>query len=183
MQVLNRANDQIILKEEKYFLGFGIGLIAMSVSGINMLIEFFFVDGASFSEDVIGVIFLSVWVLTVLLLSAYCFVEFSKKITINANGVYCKTWISKKALKWNEIEDWGISYYGRMKWGGNCYNLYFSENVNQIKNSCSKRLKGKMIKVLASEEDYYGAANDVISFCKELSHVEPFVGEDKFHFL
>lgn len=99
-----------------------------------------------------------------LLLSAYCFVEFSKKITINANGVYCETWISKKALKWNEIEDWGISYYGRMKWGGNCYYLYFSENVNQIKNSCSKRLKGKMIKVLASEEDYYGAANDVISF-------------------
>lgn len=183
MQVLNRSNDQIILKEEKYFLGCGIGLIAMSVFGINMLIEFFFVDGVSFSEDVIGVIFLSVWVLTALLSSAYCFVEFSKKITINANGVYCKTWISKKALKWNEIEDWGISYYGRMKWRDNCYCLYFSENVNQIKNSCSKRLKGKMIKVLASMEDYYGAANDVISFCKELSHADPFVGEDKFHFL
>ena len=69
----------------------------------------------------------------------FAFATNSKQITINNDGVLCKSWLHKTFVKWTDIKDWGLSYCGQTRFEGNTYYLYFSEHECPMKNDCKKK--------------------------------------------
>lgn len=180
---LSQSKNQIIIKRNTTFLGIGVVTIIMAISGIRLLFGLLpFEENYTFA-DVLGLVFVCVWVFVVLSMGVFAFATNSKQITINSEGVLCKSWFSKKFIKWADIKDWGLSYCGQTRGEGNTYYLYFSKHECQIKNECKKKLKGKMIKTFIIGNDYFDAVNTIISFCSEKTDITPFVGKDKYHFV
>lgn len=124
-----------------------------------------------------------VWILVVLGMCVFSFLSNSKQVTINSDGILCKSRINKKFIKWSDIKDWGLSYCGQTRIEGNTYYLYFSEHECKVKNECRKNLKGKMIKTFVVGNEYFDAVDKVIPFCKDKTEIKPFIGKDKHHFL
>jgi hypothetical protein len=131
----------------------------------------------------LGLAFVSVWVMAVLSASILSFVNYSKQIIINNDGILCKTILNEKLVNWSDIKDWGISYCGQSRGQGNTYDLYFSEHECKVKNECRKKLKGKMMKIYVFQDDYSEVVSEIIPFCSEKTNVKPFIGKDKYHFI
>ena len=91
--------------------------------------------------------------------------------------------IKTKHYDWSEIKDFGLSYSGQVRGGGNTYDLYFSKKQQKTKNNCKKRLKGDVIKIFIFGDDYRVASEKVIPYCEKYATEPPFVGEDKYHFM
>lgn len=175
-----QTENQIVLKRNTFFLGIGIVavlMVAMVIRTIFAILPF----GDEY--DAFALIFLSVWIVAVLAMAVYAFTVCSRKITINDEGVLCKTWFSKSQIKWDEIKDWGLSYCGVSRGMGNTYYLYFSKQQHPIKNDCKKKLKGKMIKNFVFSNGYDEVISKIVPFCESRTQVEPFIAKDKPHFM
>jgi hypothetical protein len=131
----------------------------------------------------LGLAFVSVWVMAVLSASILSFVNYSKQIIINNDGILCKTILNEKLVNWSDIKDWGISYCGQSRGQGNTYDLYFSEHECKVKNECRKKLKGKMIKIYVFQDDYSEVVSEIIPFCSKKTNIKQFIGKDKYHFI
>ena len=172
-----------ITYKKGYFLGHCIIATIMAIIGFRILFLLLPFDEGYTLADVLGLIFVCLWIVIVISMGIFAFVTNSKKIEINGEGVLCSTVFKKEFLKWSEIKDWGLSYCGLTRFEGNTYYLYFSKNPQKTKNECKKKLKGKMIKMHVIGNDYVEAVRDVIPFCREKTSAEPFIGKDKFHFI
>jgi len=179
---LSQSKNQIIIKRNTTFLGIGVVAIIMAIVGVRLLFGLLPFEENYTLADVFGLVFICGWLTVVLSLGIFAFVTNSRQITINDEGVLCKSLFSKAFIRWADIKDWGLSYCGQTRWEGNTYYLYFSKHECQIKNECKKKLKGKMIKTFIYGNDYFDAVNIIIAFCGEKTDKTPFVGKDKYHF-
>lgn len=167
----NMGKKPIIIKGNTLHSVGGIVFIIMAIIGLNLLWDMDSCDSMS------AYIFSIVWILIALIFSVCSFIEASKKVILCDTGVYFRSLISKDYLDWNEIKDWGLSYSGSARGGGEIFVLYFSKNVFRIKNARKKSLKGKMIKIEIFEAEYVKTLNNVIPYCKKKTFVDPFIGE------
>ena len=135
------------------------------------------------ASNVAGVIIAGVWTLIMLCMGITAASAGSAEITIDGDGIKRKSKLVKSCLCWSEVEDWGLSYTGKSRFGERYYDLYFSKHVCPEKNECGKKLKGKMIRFIVNGSDYFRIVERVIPFCKDKTDVPPFVGEDRPHFL
>ena len=180
---LSQPKNQIIIKRNTTFLGIGVVTIIMAIAGIRLVFGLLpFEENYTFA-DVFGLIFVCVWILIVLSMGIFAFATNSKQITINNDGVLCKSWLHKTFVKWTDVKDWGLSYCGQTRFEGNTYYLYFSEHECPMKNDCKKKLKGKMIRTFVIGNDYSEAVSKIVPFCKEKTDIIPFVGKDKYHLI
>jgi len=180
---LSQSKNQIIIKRNTTFLGIGVVTIIMAIAGVRLVFGLLpFEENYTFA-DILGLLFVCAWILTVLSMGVFAFVTNSKQIAINSEGVLCKSWINTNFIKWADIKDWGLSYCGQTRFEGNTYYLYFSKHECQVKNECKKILKGKMIKTFVIGNDYSETVSKIIPFCKEKTSVIPFIGKDKYHLI
>jgi hypothetical protein len=112
----------------------------------------------------------------------FAFATNSKQITIDRDGILCKSWFRTEFIRWDEIKDWGLSYCGQTRGEGNTYYLYFSRHECPVINECKKRLKGRMVKTLVIGNRYSEAVSSIVPFCSENTDIPPFIGQDKYHF-
>lgn len=180
---LSQTENQIQFKPNASFLGVAVVAVGMAVVGFNLLIGLLPLEQGYTFADVFGVAFVCCWVLVVLGTAFYSLNTASKKITIDREGVCSKSWFKTEAIRWTDIQDWGLSYCGQTRYEGNTYYLYFSVQEHQIKNECTKKLKGKMIKVIVVGDEYKEVVDKVLPFCMDKTYIKPFVGKDKFHFI
>lgn len=179
---LSKTKNQIVIQRNTTFLGIGVFAIFMAASGVRLLFGLLpFEEDYTFG-DVFGLVFICAWIALVLGMGIFAFTTNSKQITIDGDGVLCKSWFHKEFIKWSEIEDWGLSYCGQTRWEGNTYYLYFSRRACPVINACKKKLKGRMVKTFVIGNDYSEAVSTIIPFCSEYTAVPPFVGKDKYHF-
>lgn len=178
-----QSKNQIIIKQNTTFIGIGVVAIFMAIAGVRLLFGLLPFEQNYTHVDVFGLIFVCVWIIFVLSMGIFAFLTNSKKITLNNDGVLCKTWLNKKFIKWSDIKDWGLSYCGQTKWEGNTYYLYFAVNECQLKTDCKKKLKGRMIKTIVIGDDYFETVSKIIPFCEEKTNITPFIGMDKYHFI
>ncbi len=176
-----REKDKITIGGNPLFIGIGIVALIMAASGIRLFIGLL-QNEALTTADIFGIVFVSIWTAVVLWMSAYAFITNSTRVTITREGVFCSSILDKRELKWTDIRDWGLSYSSSDRSGNNTYYLYFSPHVCEIKNNCKKRLRGKMIKTFVTGDEYYEAISSVVPFCRQLTDIPPFIGEDRYHF-
>lgn len=182
MLAMNFSRHQIEIKGNAMFFGMGIAGLGMGAVGITVILGMLpFEDGNTFA-NLFGLGFMCVWTMLALGMGLYSLSTNKSRLTLNDEGIFYRSWFGSAFLHWNEVQDYGLSYYGKQRGGGNLYYLYFSDHVCPPKNECRKKLRGRMIKVTAVEGEYYEALR-VLPFCRERTSVEPFIGEDKFHFL
>lgn len=167
----NRFKNPIIIRGNSLHSVGGMAFIVMAIIGLNFLLD---LDP---SDSMSAYIFIIIWILIVIIFSVCSFIEAGKKVILCDNGIYSYTLISEDFLDWNEIKDWGLSYSGRARGGGEIFYLYFSKKSFQKKSACKKKLKGKMIKIEIFEAEYVKILNNVIPYCKKKISVEPFVGK------
>lgn len=174
----DRINNQIKIGADDFFRkGFLCG-IALACMGIALLIDTLPWEEGYTEGDIFGTIFLLVWILGVIAMSLIYLADFKKRIFINDEGVLYITWNRKKFLYWNEIKDFGLSYYGNNGMGLEMYYLYFSKKKFEKKNESSKKLKGSIIKTCIMCDKYDDILSVVIPFCKERISVEPFIAKE-----
>ncbi len=176
-------NNRYILRGNVFFVGLSAVALFMMISGIRMICDILPFEEGYTGGDIFGLGFMCVWTLVVTCGFLVGLTNATKKMIINSEGVTTKNLFSKKTYLWAEIEDYGVSYSGNTRGEGNTYDLYFSKQPQKTKNECRKRLKGKMLKTYIFETDYTIVAEDIMPFCRQYTAVEPFVGEDKFHFI
>ena len=178
-----QSKNQIIIRRNTTFIGIGVFGIVMAIAGVRLLFLLLPFEQNYTFADVLGLIFVCVWIIIVLSMGIFAFLNNFKQIIINNDGVLCRSLLNKKLLKWSDIKDWGLSYCGQTKWEGNTYYLYFAENECQIRNDCKKKLKGNMIKTFVVGDDYSEAVCKIIPFCEEKTNITPFIGKDKYHLI
>jgi len=167
----NRLKNPIIIKGNSLYSIVGIVFIVIAIIGLNLLLD------SDPGDSMSGYIFNIVWIIITLILSGCSFIEAGKKVILCDTGIYSCTLISEDFIDWNEVKDWGLSYYGRARGGGEIFYLYFSKNVFKIKSARKKKLKGKMIKIEIFDAEYVKTLNNVIPYCKKRTFVKPFIGE------
>lgn len=182
MIVNDRDNRQLIIKSNQAFWGIGIFVLLMAVVFGGFFLSLNPFEDLNTFMDYFGVVFLGVWLLTLLGGGAYTVVTNSKTVTLDDRGILCRSLVGQDFIRWFEVADWGLSYCGQTKGEGNTYELYFSKHPCLTKNDCRKRLKGKMIRTFVMEKDYEEAVTVIIPFGKERTSVAPFVAVDRFHF-
>lgn len=181
--MLRKESNKIILKGKSFFLVMTLGAGYMAYQGISLLCGLFSHEEGYTGADILGAVFVCFWTLMILCMGIYALLQGTKKIIIDEQGVLCKTLFTKRFLTWPEIADWGISYCGQTRGEGNTYYLYFSEQIQSVKNECRKKLRGSMIKYFIMGDEYYEAITELVPFCKERCSVEPFIGKEKYHFI
>ena len=132
--------------------------------------------------DIFGVVFICLWTLFMIAGGVYAFSEY-RQIIISVEGILSKSCFKTELLSWDEIQDWGLSYYGIVRYQGPTYYLCFSKNPCLTKNKYSKKLKGKIIKRDIRQIQYAQMVNIVIPFCAERARVKPFVSENKYPYM
>ncbi len=183
MVVLNKSNNQIVLKNNPIFLLIGITALCMGIVGFHVIFAILPFEEGYTGGDIYGLIFLCVWTLVAFSMSIASLNTSIQRTIINNEGICTKSWFNKEKLTWSEIEDWGLSYCGQTRGEGNTYYLYFSKSQQKTKNTCSKKLRGTMLKTNVMGEEYSEVVDIVVPFCLSRTAVKPFIGEDKFHLL
>jgi hypothetical protein len=183
MFVLHTGQKLIIFKRNIVYIVVGVFAVFLAVVGSCFIFRLWSAEEQSSFMDYFGFAFICVWLVGLLAVGISFLASGSKQVTINDQGVLCHSLFGKTFIPWPEIADWGMSYCGQIKGEGNTYEVYFSKHPCSIKNDCSKRLKGKMIKTFVYKNEYQEAVDKIVPFCKKYTTVEPFIGVDKFHFL
>lgn len=184
MLKFNRAKSKIVIKRNTPFLFVGIIIIALSIAECILILGFLDFDIKYTFTDLLDLTFVFIWTLIFFGLGLYVLSANSKEITIDDSGVLCKSIFIKRFISWSEIKDWGLSYCSQTRWEGITYYLYFSKEVHPIKNGNKKKLRGKTIKTFIIGNDAYtDVVSDIFPFCSERSKTEPFVGNNKYHFV
>ena len=179
---IEHTNSRMTLKGSNSFAAVGVVAFVMGSVGIFLISDMLrSADSSADSSDVLGVVIASVWTLLTFSMGVYALASGSRTLTLDDDGVTCKTWFQQSFLPWNEVNDWGLSYHGRDRWGNNFYDLYFSREMYPVRNECAKKLRGRILRVTI--DDYMQAVNSIIPFCRGKTTVVPFVGTDKPHFI
>ncbi len=186
------SDNQMKITANPSFKGIAIvALIMICFLLYNVLYGFFapepddmeLVDDTFTTADLFGILFMCLWVGVVLFIGASALLLGCQVITVDANGVTSQSLCFQKTLTWKEIKDYGVSYYGQTRGEGNTYALYFATNVQPVKSDCKKKLKGNMIKAYVIGDAYDDVIQKVFSFCMRYTEVQPFVANDKFHWI
>lgn len=180
-----RTKDGYEIKSHGIFIPIGVTACFMAFMGGKLILEIVLgmLGGEPFEKaDIFGLAFLCLWFSLVLWMAFKSFSEGSKRVCISGEGVVLRSLLKKVFVPWDEICDYGISYSGKAKGGGSIYDLYFSRDYQQEKNECSKRLRGKIVKISIEGEEYRTLAEVVIPYCRHRCCVAPFIGVDKPHF-
>jgi hypothetical protein len=180
---LHRTEHEIEIRGNEGFIGIGIVALFMAGIGVRLIVGMLpFEDGYTFG-DVFGFVFLCLWTAVALLMGLFGISAGRSMLRVDYEGVTYRSMLRKQHLAWSEIADYGLSYCGQSRGDGNTYDFYFSTELQQAKNECSKNLKGQMIRYTVTEDDYSHIVEKVIPFCRARTRVEPFIGVDKVHFI
>lgn len=133
--------------------------------------------------DYLGLVFVSLWIILICWMGIYSIVAGLRTVVVDEFGVSCSVLFFKRSYYWEDITDFGISYCGQARGEGKTYYLYFSKRVQRTKDKYKKRLKGQMIKTFIYQKHYSDVTDELFPFCRKFARVEPFVAEDKFHFI
>lgn len=182
--MIKKDETDFIVKSNSMFLFLSIGTFVFFIGGITMtlrdMVPYF---NEYMPEDFIGFGFMCLWSTVALLMSLFSFCEYSKKIEINNNGIAYSTIFKKKFIEWHNIQDYGLSYSGQVRGGGNAYYLYFSNEQLELSGKYRKKIKKDTIRINVFGNDYKLAINEIIPFCNTKTTVTPFVAEDVFHLI
>lgn len=130
------------------------------------------------SNKPIGLIEILFFVFLIVFLTIYAYVDSTKKLTVNNNGVTFKSALKSEYISWADVNDYGVSYCGRGRYG-TCYYLYFSKEKQNKKNEYSKKFKGGTIKFLFDGKQYKTITDNLIPYCIEKISITPFIGKEK----
>ena len=183
MSQIKTDGKQFSIKGNPMFLIMAIAALAMAILGLTLISGLLLEGEEILVEDLPGVFFMAIWLTVVTWMGIYALTSYSKKIVIDETGVTCTSLFRSVRYDWYEIGDFGLSYSGRERGGGNIYDLYFSKNSLSEASEHRKRLKGDVIKTFIFSRDYYLITEDVIPFCQRFTSVRPFVARDEFHFI
>lgn len=182
MFVLHPEQKQLIFKRNISYIVVGVFAVCLAVVGCCYIFRLWCAETQSSFMDYFGFVFICVWLIGLFSAGISFLAIGSKQVVINNQGIFCRSLFKKTFIPWSEVADWGMSYCGQTKGEGNTYELYFSKQPCSIKNDCSKRLKGKMIKMHLFGNEYQKAVDMIVPFCKAYTTVEPFIAVDRFHF-
>ncbi len=182
------TNDGFELRSNPLFLKIGIVATVMECGAFYFFIPMFLEFDGSFADiaDVIGAAFICLWLGVVFCGALYSFFKYSQKLFVREDGVLYTSIFGRRHLCWNEIKDYGLSYDGRVRDGGdfsNSYILYFATEKQSDKNKFKKKLLKKALKISVSSNDYAWLLENVFPFCKSRIAEQPFVPEDVPHFI
>ena len=183
MSQIQIKDNQIIVKGNSLFLYICLGAAFMAFLGGSLLFEILPFREEHGTEDIFGVAFMFAWVSIVLWMGFTALSNYKRKIIIDETGVSCGSLLKNRHFDWSEIKDYGLSYSGQVRGGGNTYDLYFSKKEQKKINNCKKRLRQDVIKICIFGDDYRIASETVIPYCEKYATEPSFVGEDTYHFM
>ena len=178
-----QSSGKIVVSGDNVFFGIGGFAVLMVVLGVCGAVGAFPFFREHTAADVFGFFFLCAWTLFALTMAIHSFRNKGKRIIIDREGVKCESLLFHAHYDWVEIKDWGLSYAGKTRGGVDIYALYFSKEVQTVKNDCRKKLKGKMIQCYLFGDEYHTANRLILPFCREHTAVSPFVAEDRPHII
>lgn len=182
---MKMTNNGFELRSNTLFLKIGIVATVMECGALYFFVPMFWeFDGSAI--DIGATVFMCVWLSAVLCGAIYSFFKYSQKLLVCEDGVFYTSFFGKRHLRWNEIKDYGLSYDGRIKEGGdfsNSYILYFASEEQSGKNKFKKKLSKNVLKISVSSNDYAWLLQNVIPFCKSRIEEQPFVPDDVPHFI
>lgn len=182
------TNNGFELRSNTLFLKIGIAATVMECGVLYFFIPMLLESDGSFVDiaDVIGTAFICLWLGAVFCGALYAFFKYSQKLFVREDGVFYTSIFEKRHLCWNQIEDYGLSYDGRVQDGGdfsNAYILYFASVEQDCKNKFKKKLSKKALKISVSSKDYVWLLENVFPFCQTRTGKPAFVPEDVPHFI
>ncbi|MCM1365491.1 MAG: hypothetical protein NC122_10210 [Faecalibacterium sp.] len=95
-------------------------------------------------------------------------------LTIDQNGIKSKLLFAEKQITWNELQDFGFSYYAETRYDGELFNLYFSGETLETGKNGKKKLNGKTIRAYVHDDEYDTFESEVISFCRKYTSLLPY---------
>lgn len=99
----------------------------------------------------------------------------TRTLILDDRGVTLRTLIGSTFLAWEEIQDWGLSYYEWIRFEGNTYDLYYSKSTLATRKKNKKALKGVAIKLIVLQNEYDDVTEKVVAFSRDHTAVEPFI--------
>ena len=180
---IEQTDGRMTLKGGGSFAVVGVMAFAMGTVGILLFVDMLRSAGEPDSNAVLGAVIAAVWTLLTFSMGVCAFAAGSRTLTLDDGGVTAKTWFRRSFLPWSEVNDWGLSYRGRDRWGSNFYDLYFSREIYPARDECRKKLRGRMLRITIDNDGYTESVARVIPFCSSRTAVTPFVGVDKMQLL
>ena len=177
------TEHKIELKNNDEHMMIGAGALFMAGIGVWLIYSLLPFGETYTFGDVLGFVFVCLWTVAAIVMAVLSISSANAVLRIDRESVSYQSFIQKQVLTWPQIADYGLSYCGQSRGDGNTYDFYFSMEKQTKINECSKKLKGKMIKYTVQEKDYSQIVSKVIPLCRSNTRVEPFVGDDKPHFL
>ncbi len=178
MARIENQNDRIVIKGNKSFLIYCFIILFMIFIAAPILFDILRFEEKPNVIEIIGVIFLIIWLIFALWMSFYSFSNLTKKIIIDKTGVTCTNIFKKQHYDWTEIKDYGLFYLFKSRSWENQYVLYFSPNKQKKINDCRKKLRGKMITTFISNSEYQTVEYGIIPFCEKFIDAEKFISVD-----
>jgi hypothetical protein len=179
MARIQKNENQIIIKGNTPFFSNCLASVIMFFCGVSIFLKLPVFHGDYGIIDVCAAIFLLLWIIGVICLGTFYFINLNKKIIIDPTGVTCICAFVTKHYEWLDIKDYGI-FTPKFSWvrtGKMRYDFYFSKTKQDKANECNKKQKGGLIKVLVFGVDCAVVAQEIIPYCEKYSIVPPFIGE------
>ncbi len=181
MSQIEMTPQSVIIRGNRFFLGFSIVGFVMAAFGIAQTVELLsdFRDGFS-GVDVFGTAFMLVWTGIAVTFGVFGLRQMRGTVVIDDTGVTCRRLFLKTFYRWGEIADWGISYGGQSNANGvslGTYELYFSKTPQLNKDYSSKKLRGPMIRCYILGGEAADVIGKVLPFCMLRTFVQPFVSD------
>lgn len=180
MKIMKSSDGSVTVRNGRIFLVLSIAELIMFVLGVILFFDICLHDDSE-PLDVAGVVIVSVWLCCVLAIGLVCFINALKVLTINSEGVLCRS-IKKEFIAWADVKDWGLSYCGQTRFEGNTYYLYFSKEVLGRKNDERKRLKRATVKIIVLDSEFCEVLDGIVAPCRDYVQIPPFIPERKVHF-
>ena len=181
--MIKATNNGFELKSNSLYLKIGIMATFMECIGLYFFLPMLFEFDGSIG-DWVAAAFVCLWLGGVLFGALISFYKYSEKLIICEDGVSYSSMLGKRHLAWHEIQDYGLSYDGRVQDGANfsnSYILYFSKKKQENKSQFKKKLSKEVLKISVSSEDHACFRENVIPFCASKTEIQPFVPEDVPH--
>ena len=124
--------------------------------------------------DFIGVIFFGAWLLGVAVLLITLILKRTSTLTIDRDGVTLKRPIGIKALRWEQIRDYGVAYSHRTR-AMLYYDLYFSDSVLPENERGVKKPQKTTVRIDLAETLMDRYVCPIMDFCDRHTNVTPFL--------
>ncbi len=124
--------------------------------------------------DFVGVIFFGVWLLGIAVLLIALILKRTSTLTIDRDGVSLKRPIGTKALRWEQIRDYGVAYSHRDR-ALLYYELYFSDSVLPENERGVKKVQKATVRIDLAETLMDRYVCPIMDFCDLHTNVTPFL--------